>query len=885
MTIEQPNLSGLKSKEPYVDPQIHRKASDDLRSQLPDLKSLPGYPNGSDDAIIRMSSPPFYTAVPNPNMSASIESLNQDESGYIDPGPYPSDIKVGKTHLMYRAHSYPTKVPHQAIMRFILHYTKPGEVVLDGFCGTGMTGVAAQACADPDLKTRQEIEADMGSVEWGGRRAILQDLSPAATFIAAGLNLPINADAFDSASSRILEDFDDRYGWMYETTHTDGSSVKMDYMIWSEVFTCPACASAIVFYDVAFVSKTGKVKEKFNCQQCSTELSKRSLERRMVSVRTITGKNIERIDLRPVRVHYRIGNAHFEKDLDTSDRAVLQKIDRMAQANWIPDLPLPIDRMVHGSRLRPKGFATVDSLWSNRSLITLSELWRAANDEDRADVRLALKFWIEQGFWGLSWMNKYDGFAFGKAGNASQIDRNLKGVYYVSSLISECGISYYYESSGARGGKRTRLRKMWSEAPSTTGQVHISTGSASNIGLKNDSIDYIFTDPPFGANIPYSDLALPTEYWHQVVAQNEYETTVDPFKGRSLSEYEASVRKCFAEYFRVLKPNRWITIEFSNSRTEVWLAIQEALATAGFVVADTRVFDKQQGSFRQVTATNAVKRDLVISAYKPSSTATNEISVSEGTEDSAWAFVREHLIHLPVTQGKASFLAPVRERFADRIYDRMVAYHVHNQLTVPLTAAEFYSGLDRYFPERDSMYFLESQVEIYERKRLTIKELVQSEQFITSESSAVQWIRQSLKKFGQSRHRNPEYSEIMPEFFQEVQEGLPAYEQLPELIFLLEQNFLQDESNGWYVPDPRKAADLEKLRRRSLLVEFERYVESSGKLERFRSEALKAGFDDAYDRDDQQTIVNVGSRVPPEVFAEDLSLLFYFDNAKQLTNS
>ncbi len=229
-------------------------------------------------------------------------------------------------------------------------------------------------------------------------------------------------------------------------------------------------------------------------------------------------------------------------------------------------------------------------------------------------------------------------------------------------------------------------------------------------------------------------------------------------------------------------------------------------------------------------------------------------------------------------------LEPVRERYGDRIYDRMVAYHVHNRISVPLTTAEFYSGLERQFPERDGMYFLEEQVEAYERKRLTLGELVQGQFFIKSESSAVQWLRQFLKKFERSRRRNPEYSEIQPDFFQELQD-LPAFEQLPDLIILLEQNFLQDDSTGWYVPDPKKAEDLEKLRRRSLLSEFETYATSSGKLEKFRSEALKVGFDEAFDRDDFQMIVDVGSRVPVEVFAEDQSLLFYFDNAKQLTNA
>ena len=426
---------------------------------------------------------------------------------------------------------------------------------------------------------------------------------------------------------------------------------------------------------------------------------------------------------------------------------------------------------------------------------------------------------------------------------------------------------------------------MWENSFENHGDVVVSTGSSTKVDLPDESVDYIFTDPPFGANIPYSDLGMVVESWHRVWVNEQYETTVDSSKDRDLVEYQSSIYECFKEYNRVLKPGRWITVEFSNSHTEVWLAIQEAMLAAGFVVADTRIFDKKQGSFNQVTAANAVKRDLVISAYKPSEAATTEIKLSEGTEDSAWSFVREHLSHVPVTQGSSGSMSPVRERYADRIYDRMVAYHVHNRITVPVTAAEFYNGLERYFPERDNMYLLENQVESYERKRLTIKELVQTELFVTSESSAVQWLRQFLKRFEQSRRRNPEYSEIQPDFFQEVQEGLPEYEQLPELLVLLEQNFLQDDSNGWYVPNPQKATDLEKIRRRSLLVEFEQYAASSGKLERFRTEALKVGFDDAYDRDDQETIVNVGTRVPPEVFAEDQSLLFYFDNANQLTNS
>ena len=75
-------------------------------------------------------------------------------------GPYTVGIKVGKNSAIYNAHTYHTKVPHQIIMRYILHYTQPGDIVLDGFMGTGMTGVAATACGNPDTESKTSIESD-----------------------------------------------------------------------------------------------------------------------------------------------------------------------------------------------------------------------------------------------------------------------------------------------------------------------------------------------------------------------------------------------------------------------------------------------------------------------------------------------------------------------------------------------------------------------------------------------------------------------------------------------------------------------------------------------------------------------------------------------------
>src|SRR5690606_17260960 len=100
---------------------------------------------------------------------------------------------------------------------------------------------------------------------------------------------------------------------------------------------------------------------------------------------------------------------------------------------------------------------------------------------------------------------------------------------------------------------------------------------------------------------------------------------------------------------------------------------------------------------------------------------------------------------------------------------------------------------------------------------------------------------------------------------------------------LLEQNFLQDETGRWYVPDPNKASDLEKLRQKALLREFRQYVESKGRLRHFRTEAIRAGFAAAYQEGDYQTIIEIGDRLPERVLQEDLNLLMYYDNASLRT--
>ncbi len=210
--------------------------TEELRKKLPELREMEGFPMGEDEDILALSDPPYYTACPNPFIPEIMKEWEEERkakggeaAGEYQREPFAADVTEGKNDPIYNAHSYHTKVPHKAIMRYILHYTEPGDVVFDGFAGTGMTGVAAQLCGDRSAmeslgyQVREDgtilDETGKPFSKLGARKAILNDLSPAATFIAYNYNTPVDAEAFKREAERILDEVEQECGWMYETRH------------------------------------------------------------------------------------------------------------------------------------------------------------------------------------------------------------------------------------------------------------------------------------------------------------------------------------------------------------------------------------------------------------------------------------------------------------------------------------------------------------------------------------------------------------------------------------------------------------------------------------------------------------------------------------------
>ena len=844
------------------------------KEDLDKVRDIEGFPIGTDEDIIALSDAPYYTACPNPFIKEFIEENGtpyDEETDDYHCEPFAADVSEGKNDPIYNAHSYHTKVPYKAIMRYILHYTKPGDIVFDGFCGTGMTGVAAQKCGNPSTEFKQLLDYEVSGIQWGKRKAVVSDLAVAGAYIAANYNMGFDIKRFKSEAERVYQEAYDECGWMYETIPNEkaqGSFIEtkgvISNTVWSSVLICPQCGKDFVFYKEG-VDEEGRVKKSIICPNCGASMTKnQAAHKEDVFYDELIDQTVTRASEVPVFKIYKYQGKKYEEPLNQYDYEVLKKIDEISLIGKdIPAVKMLFKDGKWGDIYRSgyhKGYTHSHHFYTKRNLLVLSALYRSIQKCDDDRTKLMLMFALTGAMPRLNRTNKW-------LPSLHMAPGPISGMLYIPSLYPELNVFNGFNN------KIDNIERFYSESGFESGNVIISTQSSDDLkNISDNTIDYIFVDPPFGDNIMYSESNFLWEAWLKVFTNSKEEAIINSVQGKQLVDYQRLIEACFSEFFRILKPNRWMTVEFHNSKNAVWNAIQQALSVAGFVIADVRTLDKKQGSFKQVTTNGAVKQDLVISAYKPTDKFRKDFVANAGSDDTAWSFVRQHLANLPVVvdadhDGKIDIIS---ERQAYLLFDRMVAYHIMNGIPVPIDATDFYKGLDERFLKRDDMYFLPDQINEYDTTRIKMDvEPIQFELFVSNEKSAIAWLYQQLD--------TPQtYAELQPKFMQEVK-TVDRYEDMPELSVMLDENFIQDDKGRWYIPDRTKEGDVAKLREKNLWKEFESYMNSKGKLKLFRSEAIRVGFSRLWKDKNYQAIVDMAERLPEQTIQEDDKLLMYYD--------
>ncbi len=842
----------------------------ELQAKLPELKKLLGFPIGEDEDIIALSDPPYFTACPNPWLGEILDKWESDKLNVFGRSihfevlePYANDVSEGKYDPMYLYHPYLTKVPHRAILKYILHYTQPGDIVLDGFAGTGMTGVAARMCGSLDIQSKMNIENEFYKMnlpfpKWGIRKAICSDLSPLASFVSYNYNIDYGNSEFVDKAYELLSKVKDECQWMYQTLHSNGQLGLINYILWSDVFVCPNCNSEIVFWDSAVDKAGGKVKESFSCPKCRSLTSKDDLTNSYTTIYDdIIHTSIKQNKLKPVLINYTYNKKRYEKVPDKRDEEVIDKCNSLNIPFWFPNMQMPEGD--ESRRNDKNGITHIHHFYSRRNFYALAKLKSLITNPifNVIITKVAFqstklyRFTYQNGSWG--------------AGGGP-----LSGTLYIPSLIKELNIINQFEEA-------IKSRKKLIPAD-TKDSVINSTQSASSLAEINDcSIDYIFTDPPFGSNLMYSELNILAESWLKVRTNNLQEAIINKSQLKTIASYQGLMTSCFKEYFRVLKHGKWMTVEFSNTSAAIWNAIQTSLQRAGFIIANVAGLDKKKESFKAITTPTAVKQDLVISCYKPTVEIENDFISFKG-DFFVWDFVKEHLNRLPVHLRKGNSTVSIIERSSKILYDRLITFYLMRGLPIPIDSKEFQLGLKQRFIERDGMYFSEIQVAEYDDKRAKTPLGTQLALIVSNESDAIEWLKDRLRKEPQK------YQDITNDWKIATQ-AFRKGDTLPELKLILEQGFIQESNGRWRTPDPSESKDREILRNTALMKDFNSYVlaiseSKAKKLKEVRVEALRAGFKSCWERKDFRTIVSMGEMIPQNILLEDEQLLMFYDIAK-----
>jgi DNA modification methylase len=491
-------------------------------------------------------------------------------------------VTAGKGTAAYNAHSYPTKVPPEAIEPFLNHFTKPGDVVLDPFCGSGMTGLAA-------LRT--------------GRRAVLNDLSPLAIHLTHNHTTPCDPESLLDAWHAIRESLNveerRHYGIRCDACRKIGT---IRYTIWSDVYRCPECAAAVNLWDSATELERGAGTKVLRCTTCERHWPKSASTR---------------IRSEPTYATFacNCSSSLRSRVLTQRERASTSTFSAPAKHLFVPNARVGETReMYQRSALHLRGIAKVRDFYTPRNLSALARLWDEIGGVRDRRVRSALAFAFTNTAWHGTRMRRF---------NARGGQRPLTGTLYIPQLSSEANV---FDVFGHKIRQLARFyRELGKSAPLSPSTMRL--GSATDLGwLADASIDYVFTDPPFGANIFYADCNLIAESWLGMVTDVDQEAVVNRSRsllqgGKTLLQYQVLLQGAFAEMHRVLRPGCWATVVFQSSDGAVWGAIEAAAERAGFTVHAADMLDKVQQSMKGYRGRRGREHvasfDIVVHLRKP----------------------------------------------------------------------------------------------------------------------------------------------------------------------------------------------------------------------------------------------------------------------------
>ena len=514
-------------------------------------------------------------------------------------------VSAGKNTYTYDAHTYHTKVPPQGIAQVLLKYLPEGGLVLDPFAGSGMTGVAA-------LTTGHDV--------------ILNELSPAASFIADRFTSQCDATVLGAAVKLIIDNLADLRKKLYTTQcRTCGEDTELLFTVWSYKVICSECNHEFVLWnECRSYGKTvreHKFLKEFPCPHCK-QLIKKSRLARTAAV--------------PVLVGYKCcGKTQSEVEPSEADIERISAIENksLVDMGFVPDVDLPDG--VNLSQPKRRGLANFKDFYTARNLAAMSHIWKEIHKVEDTDIAAFLAFIFTSLYQRVTKLSEYR--FWGGSGNTANFN--------VPYIFNEANVFATFIRKA-----RSVFDHLQTTATHYNSKCLVNTGSATNISILPDcSVDMIFTDPPFGANINYSEMNMLWESWLKTYTDNTNEAIVSRAQKKDANKYQDLMTQSLSECYRTLRPGHWLVLVFMNSAKDIWERVRNAIINAGFSIERIDIFDKQHGTFKQFVSDNTAGSDLMLHCRKPLVVTTPVETVKTVEIITVKEFIGKRKGNIPVT--------------------------------------------------------------------------------------------------------------------------------------------------------------------------------------------------------------------------------------------
>lgn len=592
---------------------------------------------------------------------------------------YGAPLPASRRGPIFNAHAYSTKIAPESIALMIASHTKPGQAVFDGFGGSCTTGLAALLCSKPTPDMIATAKRLRLPVTWGPRNAIVYELSGLGSFLGQTLCARPDPDAFRRAAEAILRDCEAEYGWLYAVRDDNRQFGKLRYAIWTECIRCRRCRAETPLWKSCVTLDPAHISDRFRCHRCGQREKLNGQPR--ATARHFDDVLVQEVLTRKrilARVHGSTDGRTWSREPIAADRDLIERIADTPIPTAFPVAPLMGKGGENWGDLYRAGYhegiTHVHHFYTRRNLIALAVVNRHTADAPPA-LRDILSLWLSS--YNVSHSTLMSRVVAKRGQRDLVTTSNQPGVLYVSGLPVEKNVF-----DGLRR-KISTITQALECLRDTQGTIRIVQGSSTRTDLSDACVDYVFTDPPFGGNIPYSETNFLSEAWLGRYTDVKAEAIVSPAQRKGISEYEALLSAAFRELNRIMKPKARATVVFHSTKSAVWNALLNAFSAGGLSVETSNVLNKTQGSFKQITAPNAVKGDALIL-----------LSKEPQTKRKPSANVRS-VIRTLVAQALRARNA--EELSSQRLYSRFVTQYIDRQTEPPLGATAFYRELEQHF--------------------------------------------------------------------------------------------------------------------------------------------------------------------------------------------